>query len=610
MSEGQKIASLYAQVGFKMSEEDINKIKQALTSLKETIDELVKRTAEFATTLTRLSKSTGISPKLLQDFHNLGVEAGIATDEVDSMLETMANVANKAYWGLGNQYAQWGLFFGRGETAASALLKTLNKLNISSPQKQREIANELGLQLDAALMLADKLKKSGFKTEDYFNLSDKEVDTMHSVNLELKMMEHRVDGFWKKLTATQGENQLRNLKAVQKVVKSITTSIIDAAKTTTGNTLLDSFVTGVQILEPIFSQGQKLFGALKTAFSSLKYLGFGALVGTIGFIVSKLASFNTSSIFTSMQSWLDDLTTTGGKFGKDIQDAISTAADYVLRLLHSHFKNIADILGLTEFLEGAKKGNIFSGLGKLLDIWWRAATAGLKALLIHAKNLALYVWDIVSGGLEKIIAWAWETLNYNVFMPLMLRLYKALNGHFGFDFSEEIEELEQGLLEGPEALAKRLNRNARASKVAYDIREEGEQSIYDAVLSSLMGDYEDYKKTQGKRSQSMQSGLKQQIVPTKETRENRRNLVKYYQTQNLLNNLLPNDIVNNSTNTLKNNTYVDHSTTNVEINEAKTPQETSDAVLFALSNARSNSASMQDDEVARMIGNSSRGGTR
>lgn len=599
---GTKVANLFAEVGFKISNQEIEAIKNAFSSIKDKIDELVAKTAEFATSLTRLSKSTGISPKLLQDFHNLGVEAGITTDEVDSMLNTMANVANKAYWGLGNQFAQWGLFFGRGETAASALLKVLNKLNVSSPQKQREIANEIGLSLDAALMMAEKLKKSGFKTEDYFNLTDKEVDTMHSVNIELAMMDHRVGNFWKKLTASQGENQLRNLHTLNKVIKSITTSTINAANTGFGKGLLDSLITGVQIIEPVLKHGSQVIDAFKLGFRGLKYLGIGALVSGLGFILTKLVSLNPSQFFKDAQSWFSNILNTTDEFGKGIKDAMASAAEYALNIVTRYFSETSDLLGITRFLKDLKKGDLFTGLERLLNRWWTALSAGAKAAFRKAKNLGLYIWDIVSGGLEKTIEWAWETLNHNVLLPLMLRIYKALDAIWGVDFSEEIEDLEKQLGKTPEELSKRLEINKKVADVVYDVREKDEPSIYEAVRKSLMN-FDEYL-----RDDSFQSGLKHKVNPDKEARANRRNTIKYFRTQNLLNNPLPNDITNNSINNGNNQTYHDNSVTNIEINESKTPRETGEAVRNALSSEKNSFNAMQNSQLASNYATSSGGG--
>ena len=602
---GTKVANLFAEVGFKISNQEIEAIKNAFSSIKDKIDELVAKTAEFATSLTRLSKSTGISPRTLQDFHNLGVEAGIAADEVDSMLNTMANVANKAYWGLGNQFAQWGLFFGRGETAASALLKVLNKLNVSSPQKQREIANEIGLSLDAALMMADKLKKSGFKTEDYFNLSEKEVDTMHSVNIELAMMGHRVDNFWKKLTASQGENQLRNLHTLNKVIKSITTSTISAANTGFGKGLLDSLITGVQIIEPVLKHGGQVIDAFKLGFRGIKYLGIGALVTSLGFVLTKLVSLNPSQLFKDAQNWLSNILNTTGAFGKGIKDSISSAADYALDVITKYFSETSDLLGITRFLKDLKKGDLFTGLERLLNRWWTALSAGAKAAFRKAKNLGLYVWDLFSGGFEKLINWAWDTLSFNVFKPLMLQLYKGLDALPMVDLSEEIKSLEEELgntKNEPEDLSKRLNISKKVADVVYDVREKDEPSIYDAVRKSLMN-FDEYL-----RDDSFQSGLKHKVNPDKEARANRRNTIKYFRTQNLLNNPLPNDITNNSINNGNNQTYHDNSVTNIEINESKTPRETGEAVRNALSSEKNSFNAMQNSQLASNYATSSGGG--
>ena len=602
---GTKVANLFAEVGFKISNQEIEAIKNAFSSIKDKIDELVAKTAEFATSITRLSKSTGISPKLLQDFHNLGVEAGITTDEVDSMLNTMANIANKAYWGLGNQFAQWGLFFGRGETAASALLKVLNKLNVSSPQKQREIANEIGLSLDAALMMAEKLKKSGFKTEDYFNLTDKEVDTMHSVNIELAMMDHRVGNFWKKLTASQGENQLRNLHTLNKVIKSITTSTINAANTGFGKGLLDSLITGVQIIEPVLKHGSQLIDAFKLGFRGIKYLGIGALVTSLGFVLTKLVSLNPSQLFKDAQNWLSNILNTTDEFGEGIKESMASAADYALEVITKYFSETSDLLGITRFLKDLKKGDLFTGLERLLNRWWTALSAGAKAAFRKARNLGLYIWDLFSGGFEKLISWAWDTLSFNVFKPLMLQLYKGLDALPMVDLSEEIAELEEelGTLSNkPKPLTDRLYETKKYSDALYKVRDEKEPSIYEAVRNSLMN-FDEYL-----REDSFQSGLKIKQHPSKEARENRRNLIKYFRTQNILNNPLPNDITSNSINNENNQTYHDNSVTNIEINESKTPQETGEAVRNALSSDRNSFNAMQNSQLASNYASSSGGG--
>lgn len=526
MSAGTKVASLFAEIGFKISERDIESVKQAFNSLKDKIDELVAKTAEFANTITRLSKSTGLSPKLLQDFHKLGIEAGIATDEVDSMLNIMADVANKAYWGLGNQYAQWGLFFGRGETAASALIKTLQKLSISSPQKQREIANELGLQLDAALMLAEKYKNSGLKIDNPFALSEEEVKTMHEVNIETNNLTYNIDAFWKKLTSTQGENQLRNIEIYSKFLRKIQEASLGLAKTSIGNTILDVIVTGASVISPIIEHGGAFLNTLGTTFkvisSGIKLLPLGILTGFVIKLLSLMGIIGKTNFFGSLQSNFDKFLSESGGFGEDLKKAMESAFGYLLNIVNQYIPEIGKTLGITEFLQDAKEGKLFEGIGKLLDRWYSAFIMGISVLINKLKIYGGFLWGIFSNGLKETISWAWDTLKNDVFKNVMLMFYKGLNRIPGVDLTDKIAELEEELATGsPNDLLKNLKeiRNTEVKKLNLALDEE--ESLYESVRNSLMGgdndtisspeEYEK-KKEEYKRSKALERKFMQDIA--------------------------------------------------------------------------------------------------
>lgn len=401
-----KVADLFAEVGFKISNKDFDAIKTSFNSIKAKLDELIKSTADFATTLTNLSLRTRLSPKLIQDIELLGQKAGVAKDDVHSMLDTMARVAQKAYWGYGNEFAQWGLIFSRNETSASALLKTLQKLNVSSPQRQREIANAIGLQLETALRFAEQVKTSGFNVNNPFSLGEKNIKEMDRVNIELGLIEDSWDRLRNKIIGSQSGAILSYTKRVSSWITWLQKSILNISQTKIFSGLFDKFIRAIPFIDLAFKNIGKVFQTISVATKAIgtafKIINWAFLIGILGKIFGGIFGLKKNFVSGYIQKLFDDFLSTSGKFGREIKNQITNGINYLEQALNDILPDfIKNKKSYKDIFSTARNEGIFLGISKILDNIWEFIKLFYKAFWNFIKTLASLLYNIIKFGITE-----------------------------------------------------------------------------------------------------------------------------------------------------------------------------------------------------------------
>lgn len=283
-----EVANLTAKIGFKISPTEFAQIRNTLKSLQQEIQKAVQEAARFANELTKISRGTGVGGRVIQQFRQLGINASVGANAMDSMLRSTSSLAQKSYWGFTNQLSQWGIYLTRSETAASALMKVMRGASGASPQRQREIFEAAGLPFEEAVLVLEQLQRSGFKLSDAIGMNDEELANMNRVSALIDKIKFNTEGFVNGLVGTQGDTFANGLELVEGVLSNVQKMILGIARDPGVKSGVANFLN---------------FGALFTGFVTLTEKASDSFKG----ITQGVAFITKTAIWTTLVALLSRL---------------------------------------------------------------------------------------------------------------------------------------------------------------------------------------------------------------------------------------------------------------------------------------------------------------
>lgn len=332
--DGKQIASLYAKIGFVIESQDFQRVREGLNQLHNQMQEIIEQTAEFAQQLSDISLSAGISPKALQGLRLFGMEAGVAESAIDSLAEKSREFARRAFFGQGNEYGRWGLYFDRFETSSSALEKIIKNINRFAPDSNevRQLIDELGADYQTLIRLSEQFQKGGgFNSSwNYLEIDDKNIEKMREVRIIQESTANSWDLWEKKFFAKQAENIYWYESKVRDFVQWWQKAILNLYETSWMDKIFGKIVRYLPAVVTTFNHIETVYDTLAKTFTLIKKtgaIGLSVGVATIGTtLITKLMKsmgYMNFDLATTMQRGLNNFLDSTGTFGVRAREVIA-----------------------------------------------------------------------------------------------------------------------------------------------------------------------------------------------------------------------------------------------------------------------------------------------
>ena len=407
MSEGKQVAKLFARIGFNIKDVDVQRVIGNLKKIETQLKELINDAAGFANSLAMLSKSTNLSPEILQKFKKLGIDAGIGADAMQNILNVATELSSKSFFGFTNTLSQWGIYLRRADSAADVFFKIMRGAAGKEFQIQKELFAAAGISVGEGRALLEALSKYGFNKNNSFEIDKKTINTLRDIKIISDQINYNFSQFKNAFIGQQGDAIKETFKRTQFIYDKIQKIILKITGTQIFKSSFGYFFKALPVINTFFDtykQVSSLWSGkariIKDIFTTIKWiLGASILFKLITFFAGYKGNF-----FKSIGEFWNNLKDTDPLFkqiGATLTDAFKGGAEILENMIgKDKFEN----LGFKEFKEDVLNKGFFASLDKWSNILQKKFVNLISSLFKGLKNLISYFYDVLINRAEWLFS--------------------------------------------------------------------------------------------------------------------------------------------------------------------------------------------------------------
>ena len=404
MSEGLQIAKLFARIGFNIADGDIQNVLANLSKIGDKLNDLIKQAGEFATSLSQFSRSTNLSPELIQKFDRFGVSARIGADGIRDMVTASKELSRGSYWGFTNTLSQWGINLQRADDAADVFFKIMKGASGRSFQAQSEIFAAAGYPLEKAFAALDELSRRGFNAQNGIIIDKATVDRLSDIDGISQRIAHNFKQFQNAFVGQQSERIKETMQRTEQIYSKVENLVLKMTGTDIFKKSFGMFYQALPVIDTVSENigiiTKAITGKLeifKTIFNTIKAILGASILFKIVSILSGGGGFQILATLDETWKKLVGSSEAARAFQKMLKNGFLEAYKV---LEDAVGKDWLKKLGIEKLKDDILEKGLFKVLDEKLSQLWKKLGEILSTMMKFLKDFVGWLWDVATNRID------------------------------------------------------------------------------------------------------------------------------------------------------------------------------------------------------------------